>query len=67
MCDIDPIKLRLLAPIFRKNVWVMLAEAASVTFAVKARIPIAVGVPVIEPRFDSDNPGGSVPEIKDHE
>jgi hypothetical protein len=34
----------------------------STTFTVKWKVPAAVGVPVIAPAEDSDNPGGSVPD-----
>ena len=45
-------------------VWACVAvrPVASTSFIVKLKVPAAVGVPVIAPAEDSDNPGGSVPE-----
>ena len=45
----------------------MFEDAASVTFAVKLKAPAAVGVPVIVPVLDRDNPGERAPEINAHE
>ena len=42
--------------------WVAVRPVESTTLRVKLKVPAAVGVPVIAPPDDSDNPGGSVPE-----
>ncbi len=42
-------------------------EFASVTFAVKLYVPVAVGVPEINPVDDaSESPVGKEPELTDH-
>jgi hypothetical protein len=45
-------------------VWTCVAvrPVKSTSFIVKWKVPVAVGVPVISPAEDRDNPGGSVPE-----
>jgi hypothetical protein len=66
MCGIDPTKLGpVAAPIVRLKASVPVAVEASVTLAVKLKVPCVVGVPASVPEFDSDNPG-SVPDVKDH-
>ena len=65
MCGIDPTKLGPVgAPIVRLKARVPLADVASVTLAVKLKVPCAVGVPVIVPEPDSDNPG-TAPDAND--
>jgi hypothetical protein len=40
-------------------------DFASVTLTVKLLVPVAVGVPLIVPALDSDNPDGKLPELSD--
>jgi hypothetical protein len=48
------------------NALVALLELASVTFAVKLLVPVAVGVPVIAPVLAlSDSPVGRLPALMD--
>ena len=49
--------------IAKLNVWVTELEIASFTSSVKLKVPAIVGVPVINPVLDIDNPEGRVPEI----
>ena len=51
--------------IVRLKIAVTDADEESVTRAVKLDVPTAVGVPVIAPELEKDNPEGSVPETKD--
>jgi hypothetical protein len=47
--------------------FVLVGLLLSLTAAVKANLPLAVGVPEITPLLpDSANPGGSPPEVIDH-
>jgi len=41
--------------------WVAVRPVESTTFRVKLKIPAAVGVPVIAPPEESDNPAGDGP------
>ena len=40
-------------------------DAESATWAVKLKVPAAVGVPLMTPVAESDNPGGRVPDATD--
>src|ERR1700690_20267 len=68
MCGMEPMKLGPLgALIVRLKVRVALEDAASVTLAIKLKLPPAVGVPEMAPELENDNPDGRVPDTKDQE
>ncbi len=46
--------------------WVAVAFALSVTWTVKLAVPVAVGVPLMVPAADNDNPAGREPDEIDH-
>ena len=50
----------------RVNGWEVAPDALSVTETVKLDVPTPVGVPLITPAVDSDNPAGRVPLARDH-
>lgn len=41
-------------------------DFASVTLTAQLLVPVAVGVPLITPALDSDNPDGRLPELSAH-
>ena len=50
-----------------ESVCIAVPDPLSVTRTVKFEVPTVVGVPLITPVGDSDNPGGNGPIARDHE
>ena len=50
-----------------ESVCIAVPDPLSVTRTVKFEVPTVVGVPLITPVGDNDNPGGNGPIARDHE